>query len=309
MFVALDGADGFLPDSAGGAGRGVGDRLVVRITRAAQGGKGPRVAAIDEAPAPGPPHLLRRGPNAVERLAALHPGPVLVDDPAVALILRPALAQRLQIGPAITGVIEDQIEALGRPDIMLPGGLRATITPTPALVAIDVDTAGASEGRMPKPAAQAALNRAMLPGLARQLRLRNLSGAILIDLAGLSVRRRHSLADAVHAALAPDPLSPRFLGFTALGLAEILRARIHPPLHELLAGPHAAGLAALRRLTREAGAGAIPALRAAPGVVAALQDDAAALQALAQRIGRPLVMRSDPTLPACAWFLEDTSRA
>ena len=102
-----------------------------------------------------------------------------------------------------------------------------------------------------KMAAHLAVNRAVLPALARQIRLRNLSGAILVDFAGLPARRRAALAPALHAALAEDPLRPRLLGFTALGLAEIVRPRVHPPLHELLAGPHAAGLAALRRIATE----------------------------------------------------------
>ncbi len=75
--------------------------------------------------------------------------------------------------------------------------------------------------------------------------------------------------------LEDDPLRPRFLGFTALGLAEIVRPRVHPPLHELLAGPHAAGLSALRHAMREDASrpDRAPALRAAPAVVAALQAD------------------------------------
>jgi Ribonuclease G/E len=304
-FVALDGADGFLPDSAGAAGRGMGDMLAVRVVRSAQGGKGPRLAAVADDAGTGPPHLLRRGPNAVERLAAQHDGPVQVDDPAIALLLRPALGERVRVGPAFDDALEDQVEQLAHAEVTLPGGLRATITPTPALVAIDVDIAGATDGRAPKQAAQEALNRAMLPALARQIRLRNLSGAILVDLAGLSVRRRAGLADAMRAALAPDPAAPRFLGFTALGLAEIMRPRLHPPLHELLAGPHAAGLSALRRVAAEADFSRAPALRAAPAVVAALEADAGALQALADRLGRAFVMRSDPTLAGCAWVLED----
>lgn len=307
-FVALDGADGFLPDSAGAAGRGVGDMLAVRVVRAAQGGKGPRLAAVRDDPGTGPPRLLSPGPNAVERLAALHPGPVIVDEPAVALLLRPSLGDRVQTGAVLTEGLEDEIERLAYTDVALPGGMRASIHPTPALVAIDVDTAAATGARTPKQAAQEALNRAALPELARQIRLRNLSGAILVDLAGLSIRRRSSLADAFRAALAPDPVAPRLMSFTALGLAEILRPRIHPPLHEVLAGPHAAGLAALRRIAADAGPGAAPVLRAAPGVAAALTGDPAALPALAHRLGRPLVLRSDPGLPPCGWIVEDLSR-
>ncbi|RKK03553.1 ribonuclease, partial [Pseudoroseomonas wenyumeiae] len=65
-FVALAGGEtGFLPDSDGAKGHTEGDWLRVAITRAAQGGKGPRLASRP-APEPvsGPPRLLSRGPDA-----------------------------------------------------------------------------------------------------------------------------------------------------------------------------------------------------------------------------------------------------
>ena len=303
-FVAIGGGDGFLPDSAGAAGRGVGDMVAVQVMRAAQGGKGPRLAALAEAPGAGPPALLRAGPNPILRLAALHCGPVIVDDAALFATLRPALAERLTLGGPWPEAVQDAVDALAERVVALPGGLRASIEPTAALVAIDVDMASATAGRDAKLAKQEAANRAALPALARQIRLRNLSGAILIDLAGLPLRRRPALADALRSALAPDPARPRLLGFTAGGLAEIARPRSHPPLHELLAGPHAAGLAALRAIAT--GNPAIPpVLRAAPDVVSALEADPAALPALANRLGRPLVLRSDPALPPCATIIEE----
>ncbi len=151
--------------------------------------------------------------------------------------------------------------------------------PTPALTALDVDLAGGTADRRRKRTAQLAANTALLPALARQIRLRNLAGAILVDLAGLPAKRRAAMGPAFAAALAADPLRPRFLGFTALGLAEILRPRIHPPLHELLAGPHAAGLAALRHAAAEIAARPERALRlcAAPAVATALRADPVAL--------------------------------
>ena len=303
-FVAIDGADGFLPDSAGAAGRGVGDMLCVAVVRAAQGGKGPRLAVAAQEAGAGSPALLRRGPNAVERLAALHGGAVLVDDPAMVAVLRPLLGERVAVGPSWDDTLCSAVAALAEPVAALPGGLRACIEPTAALVAIDMDMARATAGTEPKQAKQEAANRAALPALARQIRLRNLSGAILVDLAGLSTRRRAALADAFRDALAPDPLRPRLLGFTAGGLAELQRPRIHPPLHELLAGPHAAGLAALREVVASADAAGAPALRAAPDVVSALEADPVALPALANRLGRALVLRSDPALPSCATALE-----
>ena len=307
-FVAVEGAVGFLPDSDGGAGVGEGDALLVRVTRAAQGGKGPRLtarlspkeAALAHA---GPaPALVRRGFGAVERLAALHPAAaVLADDPALAAGLRSSLGDRVALARDVLDEgLAEQVAALAAPDAMLPGGLRASFHPTPALVAVDVDTAGSTAGRQPKAAALLALNRAALPALAAQLRLRNFSGAILVDLAGLSPQRRAGLGGDLRAALAADPLGPRLLGFTAMGFAEIVRARVHPPLHELRAGPVAAGLAALRAVEREGAAR----LRASPGVAAVLEADAAARDGLARRTGRSLILAVDPALPPNGWALE-----
>ncbi len=313
-FVALPGEqEGFLPDSRAPPGLTAGSAVTVLVTRAPQGsmsrGKGPRLSAqTPQAPA-GPPALLGPGPGAVERLAALHPAaPVLLDDPALAATL--PLPCTLTPQPW-DDALATEIDALAQPEVALPGGLRAVVHPTPALTAIDLDTAAASADRRPKPAAQKEANRAALPALACAIRLRNLSGAIVLDLAGMAARARAALGPDLAAALAPDPLRPRFLGFTALGLAEILRPRIHPPLHELLAGPHAAGLAALRHLAAQSAAA--PAARfimtAAPDVVRALDADPLARADLARRTGRPLILRLDPALPPTRWATEPLDRA
>lgn len=304
-FVALPGAEGFLPDSQGGAGLNAGESVTVTISRAPQGGKGPRLSARVEQAEPGPPALLNAGPDAIQRLLSLHPGAaVFVDDPAVA----PGQAQC--VARAWDAGIEAAIGALGDTVMDLPGGGRASIHPTPALIAIDLDIGGATAERRAKAAAQRAANLGSIPALAAAIRLRNLSGAIVVDLAGMAVKARAALAPAFAAALEGDPLRPRFLGFTALGLAEILRPRVHPPLHELLAGPHAAGLAALRGIMVQSAVD--PAtklrLRAAPDVVSALESDAAARAALARRTGRPLIMLSDPALPPGACITEPLPR-
>lgn len=306
-FVALVDAQGFLPDSAGAAGLGNGDSVTVRVTRAAQSGKGPRLALI-EATTSCDVGLRERGPGALLELAERHPeAAVYMDDAALAARLKPKLAGRLALSSRVFDeVIEEQIASLTQPSIELPGGARLHVHPTPALTAIDVDAAGSVAARQGKTALHMAANRAMLAPLARQIRLRNLSGAILVDFAGLPARRRTSLGPVLSAALAEDPLHPRLLGFTALGLAEIVRPRIHPPLHELLAGPHAAGLAALRAITADVAATPHhrPALRASPAIVAALQADPVALPDLARRTGRTLILRSDPTLQPTAWTIE-----
>lgn len=309
-FVKLhDGTEGFLPDSQG-SNAPEGTILPVQVTRAPQGGKGPRLSArIAEPTEPGPVALLRRGPGAIERLAALHPmAEIELDDPALLAQLRPLLGDRLRlVRQAFSESLESQLESLSESHATLPGGSTMSVHPTPALTAIDLDLGSASAGRGDKGRSHEQANRAALPALARQIRLRNLAGAIVIDLAGLSPKRRASLGPALAAALAPDPLAPRFLGFSALGLAEILRPRIHPPLHERLATPLAAGLAALRQAARDSAARphARLALRTSPAIADALAADPIALPAFTARAGHPISLRPDPTLPPRAWHIEE----
>lgn len=311
-FVAIDGAEGFLPDTEGAKGLTAGTILPVRVTRSAQGGKGPRLSArgIEAVDAAGPVGLVRRGPDPIARLAAAWPGaPVLINDPALLGRLRPALGERITLDRAVfDDALLTDIEMLEEPEVTLRGGVRLAIHPVPALTAIDVDAGAALAERGGKADRHLAVNRAVIPDLVRQIRLRNLSGAILIDFAGMAARRRAALGPALAEALATDPLRPRLLGFTGLGLAEIVRARVHPPLHEVLAGPHAAGLAALRRVAAmmAVDASRMPLLRAAPAVVRALGADVGALTDLAHRAGRGLLFRADPALPGMSWTLDDS---
>ncbi len=301
-FASLGDQDGFLPDSEGAKGLTEGTVLGLRITRSAQGGKGPRLSARGVlATDPGPVGLLSRGPDPVARLAAAWPdAPILVDDPA--LVVGPADRRRVDR----SGFDDDllgQVDALSATEVMLDGEVRASFHPTPALTAIDLDAGSAVGGRGTR---HDALNRRAIPALARQIRLRNLSGAILVDFAGMPAKRRATLGPALAAALAEDALRPRLLGFTALGLAEIVRSRVHPPLHELMTGPLAAGLAALRQalVAMIAHPSAPVTLRAAPAVVAALEADRVGLTMLAHRAGRPLTMRVDLGLGDGAWRLD-----
>jgi hypothetical protein len=283
-FVALQDAIGFLPDTESPPGLTEGQLLPVRITRAAQSGKGPRLTACQEtALTNGPVRLIRRGPTPLDDLTARYLGVTIITAP-------------------FPPDLEDQLETLTTQEARLPLGGRAHIHPTPALTAIDIDAVSASTDRQGKSASQAGFNRAILPELARQIRLRNLSGAILVDFAGLSSRRRATLEPDLRAALTPDPLRPRLLGFTRLGLAEIVRPRVRPPLHELLSGPLAAGLAALRQVIREANPGRRPFLTAAPSIISALQADPIALPELAHQTVHPIIVKADPSISG--WHLE-----
>ena len=70
---------------------------------------------------------------------------------------------------------------------------------------------------------------------ARQIRLRNLSGMILIDFISLKEEAENeTLIRVLKEELSKDPLKPRFHDLTALGIAEITRPRRSLPLGEIL---------------------------------------------------------------------------
>lgn len=325
-FVLLAGGQtGFLPETeVSGArmpiGRAVHEGMIlpVRVTRAAQGGKGPRVTArltesenallatAAEGGPEGAPLLLARGPDPALRLARLHPDAAIVTDgPALAARLRGAVGAdrvRLSPTPVFDALLEADLAALAEPEVALPGGGRLLIHPTPALVAIDVDAGAAAAGR--DTVAHARVNAAAAIEAARQVGLRELAGPILIDFAGLAAKQRAALVPAVEAAFADDRRT-EVLGLGPLGLVELRRRRDAAPLHEVLGwplSPLSHGLAALRRAAREAaaGPGRSPArsieIRAAPTVISAVMDLPHALGDYAAATGRPVLLRADPGL-------------
>jgi Ribonuclease G/E len=319
FLIIGDNQTGFLPESDLPPPRRAiakalleGQVLAVRVSRAAQGGKGPRLTArltaeeqaFADVATERPPCLLRRGPNATVRLARLWPdAPITTDGPEWAARLRGSLAGEGRVNLRLAGVfdagLESAFDSLADPRVALGGGASLLIHPTPALTAIDVDSGSLAGSR--DPAAHASVNHAAISAVARQIRLRNLAGAILVDFAGLPIRRREALVAPMAAALASDPLGAKLLGMTRLGLMEIVRPRIHPPLHEVLGlppSPLTRGLAALRKALREVAAlqGAALALVAAPEIVQAIEASPDATEAYRRQAGRPLVMRPDACL-------------
>lgn len=301
-FVHLGDQDGFLPDSEGGKGLTEGDFVAVRVTRAPQAEKGARLSAKGVTAEAGAPGLIARGPGFLREMAGLHPdAKILIDDLALFAELRAEFGARLvQVARAFEGELENEIEGLFEPVVSLPQG-EMHIEPTRALTAIDLDSGLGGKGN--RAAAHLSANRAMLPELARQIRLRDLAGVILVDFAGLPAKKRAALGPELSALLADDPRRPRLAGFTSMGMAEIVRARRHPPLHEMMQGPLAAGLAALRKASRRDQTRLR--LRGTPAILEALQRDAVALAAFARRATYPLALEAAPGMAAPGWVIEE----
>lgn len=119
----------------------------------------------------------------------------------------------------------DALEALLDDRVNLPGGAFATIEPTRALVAVDVNT-----GRDTSPASALKANIALARELPRQLRLRGLGGQVVVDFAPISKRDRGTLEQELKKAFRAEGADAVLSGWTSMGLFELSRKRDRVPL-------------------------------------------------------------------------------
>ena len=126
------------------------------------------------------------------------------------------------------GIDDAIVEALNR-TVKLKHGGNLHIEETRAFVAIDVDSGGKrSVGDIDS------LNIEAAKEIARQIRLRNLSGKIIIDFAGSSEYRfMKKVLEVLEEELADDICHGRVLGLSRAGNVEILRQRRRPSLRDL----------------------------------------------------------------------------
>ncbi len=209
--------------------------------------------------------------------------------------------------------VEEQIERALSPIVALPSGGSIIIEETAALTAIDVNT-GRASGRGGHEETALATNLEAAAEAARQIRLRNLAGALIIDFVPMRYRGNGAaVLTELRRAVASDPCIPHVIGFTKLGLIEMTRRKQRRSLNKVLmnscracAGtgavksPVTVAIEALRRVRREAAAKPATAwsLTAAPEVIKALGGPAmAALAETEACLGRPLRLTSDGALP------------
>ena len=127
------------------------------------------------------------------------------------------------------GVDEVIGEALEKTVVLKHGG-RVTIEETKACVAIDVDSGKDNGG-----GALNRLNEEAAYEIAKQIRLRNLAGKIVVDFAGHSEYRYiKPLLEILEKELNKDMTKSRVIGLSHGGLVEIIRVRKRPTLQELM---------------------------------------------------------------------------
>ena len=128
--------------------------------------------------------------------------------------------------------IESQIEAAFTREVRLPSGGALVIDHTEALVAIDVNSARATRGSdIEETALRTNLEAA--DEVARQLRLRDLGGLIVIDFIDMGPsKNQRDVEDRLRAALEMDRARVQVGKLSRFGLLEMSRQRLRPSLGE-----------------------------------------------------------------------------
>ena len=128
--------------------------------------------------------------------------------------------------------IEKHIEDALKERVWLKSGAYLVIQPTEALTVIDVNT-GKCIDKKRDDRAYLKINMEAAKEAARQIRLRNLSGIIIIDFINLSEKEfTDELLDFLERELKKDPIATTLVDITKLHLVEVTRKKIRKPFHE-----------------------------------------------------------------------------
>jgi ribonuclease E len=128
--------------------------------------------------------------------------------------------------------VETQIDAIHSPTVHLKSGGYIVINPTEALVSIDVNSGRATKGRHIEETALKT-NIEAAEEVARQLRLRDQGGLIVIDFIDMEDRRANRIVEKkLRDAMASDRARIQLGRISPFGLLELSRQRLHPSLVE-----------------------------------------------------------------------------
>ena len=206
--------------------------------------------------------------------------------------------------------IEAAIERALGSHLGLPSGAGIVIEATEALTAIDVNSGGFTGGSGPEENALRT-NLEAAAEIARQIRLRNIGGLIVIDFIQMEEEENwERVLDTLDAGLARDRLPNRIVGHTPSGLVEVTRRRRRESLAQTLTAPcdgctgtgriktaETVGFEVLRALRREAGrqTGGALVVTAGGGIIDHLETAGkGGLAAVADALGRRVTLRAEP---------------
>jgi len=131
------------------------------------------------------------------------------------------------------GIREKLKEAI-KPMVWLKSGGTLVIQPTEALTVIDVNTGKAVAGKKQVQETFLKINLEAAREIARQIRLRNLSGIIIVDFIDMELQEyKDLLMKELEGHLKKDPIKTTLVDMTTLGLVEITRKKVRKPLHEV----------------------------------------------------------------------------
>ena len=131
---------------------------------------------------------------------------------------------------SVTSGLEDALKER----IWLKSGAYLIIQPTEALTVIDVNT-GKNVAKKDVQENFLRVNKEAAIEIARQLRLRNISGIIVVDFMNLTAKEaQEELMRTFRAELKKDPVPTQLVDITKLGLVEVTRKKVRKSLNEMI---------------------------------------------------------------------------
>ncbi len=128
--------------------------------------------------------------------------------------------------------IENQIESAFSREVSLPSGGSIVIDHTEALISIDINSARSTKG---SDIEETALNTNLEAAeeIARQLRIRDLGGLLVIDFIDmLAIKNQKAVEEKIKEAVRVDRAKVQFGKISRFGLLELSRQRLRPSLRE-----------------------------------------------------------------------------
>lgn len=171
-------------------------------------------------------------------------GEVLIDNPKVfeqvrehVALIRPDFVNRVKTYQGDVPLfnhyqVESQIESAFQREVRLPSGGSIVIDPTEALTSIDINSARATKGGdIEETAFQTNLEAA--EEIARQLRLRDVGGLVVIDFIDMTpVKHQREVENRLRDSLKQDRARIQVARISRFGLLEMSRQRLRPSLGE-----------------------------------------------------------------------------